>query len=89
MARWSPIPSAGLEVKLLLHFSGPAAVVSKMKLLIRQSYNWDYDGAVSASASGQPLDSDDESDSLVLIPKMNIINIVILNFHNKTMRITL
>ena len=43
--RRSSISSAGLEVKLMLKFSGRAGTVDVMKQQIRQKYSWDYTGA--------------------------------------------
>ena len=36
--RRSPIPSGGLEIKLLLTFCGPGPVVDKMKQIVRGLY---------------------------------------------------
>ena len=43
-ARRSPIPSAGLEIKLSLTFRGPQELTNKMKALLRFNYSWDYTG---------------------------------------------
>ena len=43
-ARRYPIPSGGLEVKLLLTFKGLGVLVDHIKQLIREAYSWDYTG---------------------------------------------
>ena len=58
-AKRSPNPSAGLEVKLMLMFRGLAPLTEKMKVLIRQSYHWDYIG-VSTGQDQRTGKSDDE-----------------------------
>ena len=46
--RRSPIPSGGLEIKLLLTFCGPGTIVDKMKQLVREAYTWEYTGQATA-----------------------------------------
>ena len=39
----SPIPSEGLEIKLKLKFQAPAKLADKMKLFIRNAYDYNFD----------------------------------------------
>ena len=42
--RRSPIPSDGQEIKLRLTFRAVAPLADKMKVLLRQQYNFEFDG---------------------------------------------
>ena len=46
--RRSPIPSGGLEIKLLLNFKARGRIADKMKQLLRDSYAWEYMGEQGA-----------------------------------------
>ena len=42
--RCSSIPSGGQEIKLRLTFRAVAPLADKMKVLLRQQYNFEFDG---------------------------------------------
>ena len=43
-------PSGGLEIKLNLTFKGRGDLIDKLKLLLRDAYNWDYTGEQKETA---------------------------------------
>ena len=55
--RKSPIPSGGLEIKLNLTFKD---LIDKLKLLLRDAYNWDYTGEQTPDEGKDNEDDDNE-----------------------------
>ena len=47
----SPMPSVGLEIKLMLKFTSDTVIAYKMRRMIREKYNWDYEGEPSGNAN--------------------------------------
>ena len=59
----SPIPSGGLEIKLNLTFKGRGDLIDKLKLLLRDAYNWDYTGEQTQDeGDGNNEDDNEEND---------------------------
>ena len=58
--RRSPIPSGGLEIKLNLTFKGRGDLIDKLKLLLRDAYNWDYTGEQTQDEGNDNEDDDNE-----------------------------
>ena len=56
----SPIPSGGLEIKLNLTFKGRGDLIDKLKLLLRDAYNWDYTGEQTQDEGNDNEDDDNE-----------------------------
>ena len=61
--RRSSIPSGGLEIKLNLTFKGRGDLIDKLKLLLRDAYNWDYTGEQTQDeGDGNNEDDNEEND---------------------------
>jgi hypothetical protein len=56
----APIPSGGMEMnlKLELHFKGPARLVCRLRELIVQCYSWDYNN--NEQVEDQPQEDQDD-----------------------------
>ena len=60
--RRSPIPSGGQEIKLRLTFRALAPLADKMKVLLRQAYDFEFEGQQQQD-EGQQQDGGDISDN--------------------------
>ena len=60
--RRSPIPSGGLEIKLNLTFKGRGDLIDKLKLLLRDAYNWDYTGEQNQDEGNDNVQDDDNEE---------------------------
>ena len=58
--RRSPIPAGGQEVKLVLDFSGRAAITDKMRTLLRQHYDYEFDGTQRQNSDSEETDVEEE-----------------------------
>ena len=63
--RRSPIPSGGQEIKLRLTFRAVAPLADKMKVLLRQQYNFEFDcqqqGDINNDNGGDISDNENEN----------------------------
>ncbi len=64
--RRSPIPSGGQEIKLRPTFKAVASLADKMKVLLRQAYDFEFDGQqqdegdINNDNGGEISDNDNE-----------------------------
>ena len=60
--RRSPIPSGGLEIKLMATFKAVAPLAEKMKVLLRAAYEYEFQAQKRGDDERDDPDEDNEDD---------------------------